>query len=145
MPTLGPFWFWAWLLPTTRWKQKSFWNSHKVIDYGDDNYMQNTISDFLFHLNICEIVSRWSAHLGIWVMTQVAFCRDVFLQVVFGAWQDQWRCAVWLKTENHTHLVGGIFFKLMQFSLVVDIICRSIIAFGHIFSLLNVRFEINFI
>lgn len=59
-------------------------------------YMQNTISDLLFHLNICEVVSWWTAHLGIRMVTQVAFCRDVLLQVIFCAWQDQWRCAVWL-------------------------------------------------
>lgn len=81
--------------------------------YRDDIYMQNTISDFLFHLNISEIMSRWSAHLGVWVMTQVAFCRDVLLQVVFCARQDQWRCAVWLNTENHTHKKKGENFVLI--------------------------------
>ena len=63
---------------------------------GENIYMQNTISDFLFHLNICEIVNWCSTHLWVWMMTQVACCGDILLQIVLGTWQDQWRCSVWL-------------------------------------------------
>jgi hypothetical protein len=83
------------LIANNALERKSCYDGYEEV-YRENIYMHNSISDFLFHLNICEVMGWWSTHLGIWMVTQVAFCWNILLQVIFCAWQDQWRRAVGL-------------------------------------------------